>query len=1170
MRTIKRITDKLITFSVIVALVAALMFGALSFLFSGRVLADDEKTDTVEFVPSSLELSNTQFTETSGSYPASPTGWTASGTGAVKAGVIDLTASNYVNPDSNSTDGPNKAFELSQYPEYGNDTLIPRTPFGTDAFEGTDAKTLLVNTMPGNNVTATYAYASSDMTFEASSFYRVSAWVKTGNFAADTGATIKLTGLGENCAFYNINTVKDLKTENGIPVLNAQNNFGWVKYTFYVRTAPSESATVKLSLGIGDTVTDGDEDPVGLMPSPAHGYAFFDTVTAERISSYDYAFETSAFSANDIRDNVRINSTGNSMLLDLYDLDYLTADNGSGTVEIGTFSDNFEMWKNAEYTDDNDEPIYSGQASAQIYNSYATVDIEDNDIGLTSNPWSPLGVAEDSQRTNNPNIGGTNGNILMINSVYSNGEFKQGARGVASPDVTIKQHRYYRFGVWVKADGKNGAISGGNGVSIAVKGQSNNTANNNKLDSRYNDLTGDVEDKAHYGWKEQIVYIVGSSLSDLTVHFELWLGTPDSQSAGIALFDNVTFTELSHSEYESMSAADGGNVLTLDASATDTGVANGNFMSIGDYDEFEYPLPAADWTFHTPSDVGTTGFSRDEVNTDNAIYGIVPANRDSFDRLAASGAIPAVISNPADFANAPIYNALVLASTTKTAFCYQSSTITVQTDKATKIDVTMAVDGVTDGYGASLVLKTSDGAVVSTIENIKSTNNKFKTFTFYIDKPLAEQSLTLEIWLGLNDRKNNTQKLSDGKIYVKEVACAEWTVGSDTSTTAEYAKKLDEYRKAAASPALLEALDFGVVSFSSLSLDYYDIYSYGKEGGFVTPYLWNRTTTNDSTISGIFNSENVDHVYDGFDKKDQSDSMLFIYNTEFAKTTYSYANTISLVANTYYRLDVTLKVRLTDEIRKDKAFEGASVSLTGTTTETFENIKDTTTLVAQGDEDSRDYETFKTFSFYISSGANGGDIGLSISLGGDGAKGIRGILVVSDVSLTSIPNTSYEEIAEGTNVDSDYVRAVALSEASEDNNDDDNTEATPNDIQWWIIPTVIFSVCLVAAIIIIIVMRIRDRIKKKKKTVYTSEYDRERAFKDIEKLANADDAKSDKDEELDDDMTTDGADKEQTQAEPEATAEEAPAPTEEPAQNDEQPTAEAEETDKKPDTDLND
>ncbi len=1166
MRTIKRITDKLITFSVIAALVAALMCGALSFLFSGRVSADDEKTDTVEFAPATLELTNTQFTETSGSYPASPTGWTASGTGSVKAGVIDLTASNYVNPDSNSTDGPNKAFELSQYPEYGNDTLIPRTPFGTDAFADTDAKTLLVNTMPGDNVTATYAYSSSDMTFEADSFYRVSVWVKTGNFAADTGATVKLTGLGENCAFYNINTVKDLNTDNGIPLLTAQNNYGWVKYTFYVRTAPSESATVKLSLGIGDAVTNGDEDPTDLMPSPAHGYAFFDTVTAERISAYDYAFETSPFAPSAVRDNVRLNTTGTSMALDLYNLDYLTANNGTDTVEIGTFSDNFELWTNAEYTDDDDEPIYSGQASAHIYNSYATVDIKDNDFGLTSNPWAPLGVAEDSQRTSNSGFGGTNGNILMINSVYTNGEFKQGARGVASPDVTIKQHRYYRFGVWVKADGKDGAISGGNGVSIAVKGQANDTANNNKLDSRYNNLTGDDEDKAHYGWKEQVIYIVGSSLSDLSVHFELWLGTPDSQSAGIAMFDNVTFTELSYSDYEAMSAADGGNVLTLDAGAADTGVTNGNFILIGDYDEFKYPLPAADWSYHTPSDVGTAGFSRDEVNTDNAVYGIVPANREAFDKLADRGEIPANIVNPAHFANAPLYNVLVLSSSTKTAFCYQTSAITIPADQATKIDVTMAVDRVTDGYGASLVLKSSDGAVVSTIENITSTNNNFKTFTFYIEAPLSEQSLTLEIWLGLNGRKNNTQKLSDGTVYVKEAACSEWTVDSDTSTTAEYAKKLDEFRKAAASPALLETLDFGVVSFSAPSLDFYDIYSYGKEGGFVTPYMWNKTTTNESTISGIFNSENLGNIYDGFDKKDQTDSMLFIYNTEFAKTTYSYANTISLVANTYYRLDVTLKVHLTDEIRNDKAYEGANVSLTGTATETFENIKDTTTLVAQGDEASRDYETFKTFSFYISSGADGGDIGLSISFGGDGAKGIRGILVVSDISLTSIPNTSYDEIAESDSIDTDYVRAVALSEASDDSSDDNNTEATSNDIQWWIIPTVIFSVCLVAAIIIIVVMRIRDRIKKKKKTVYTSEYDRTRAFKDIEKLANADGgAKTDRDEELDDEISGDGDDADdehQTQ-----TVTEAPATNEQLSESEEQPTSAQS---KKADTDLND
>ncbi len=107
---------------------------------------------------------------------------------------------------------------------------------------------------------------------------------------------------------------------------------------------------------------------------------------------------------------------------------------------------------------------------------------------------------------------------------------------------------------------------------------------------------------------------------------------------------------------------------------------------------------------------------------------------------------------------------------------------------------------------------------------------------------------------------------------------------------------------------------------------------------------------------------------------------------------------------------------------------------------------------------------------------------------------------------------------------------------------------------------------MVAAIIIIVVMRIRDRIKKKKKTVYTSEYDRTRAFKDIEKLANADGgAKTDRDEELDDEISgggDDADDEHQTQ-----TVTEAPATNEQLSESEEQPTSAQS---KKADTDLND
>lgn len=1107
MHSIKRLKNKAITLFVSAA-VALSMLGA-AFTFT-RTAAFADIEEVPEFEPTSLGLSNTNFDSSSGSYPAAPSSWTGAnkdeGTGNVISGVIDLTASSYFGANSG-----NKAYKLDQYPEYADEKSMPQTIFGTSSeYSGTDAKTLLVNT--AKNAEVAYTYKSGDMTFAANSFYRVSAWVKTGDFAADTGATIKLSGLGENCSFLNINTVKNLPAENGIPVLTKENKYGWVKYTFYVRTSAALSKTVNLELGIGDAVQGNDEDPTEIMPRPASGYAFFDTVNAEQISAYTFAAETQHFVKTE-RTNVFDNGMGTAIAIDLNETDLITNGTGDDAVEIGTFSDGFDNWKTNIYYDENSEDhSYAGAARSLIYNSENLIE-EDNIYGLTQNPSTPFGKTEYSV-DGHPMFAGNNGNILMI-TTYNGKEFKNAAYGVASPEVKIERFKYYRFSVWVKGD----SIEGGNGISLAVKGKANG-ANRNKKITEYTGLTGDSAATSHYGWKEQIIYIQGSMLNDYTVSFELWLGAPTAQSAGIAMFDNVTFTELSYSDYKAMSAADGGNVFSsLDSAAEDTGIANGTFGSVGDMDdEIKFPLPVAEWSYLTPDKVETRGFSKNEVDTRRAVHGILPTDSKTFDEIANSGKIPGV-TNPAHIDHT-LNNVLLLSSISPTAFCYQSPSVTLAVDKANKLTVDMAVNGVSAGsYGASLVLKTTDGDVISTIENITATpDGTFKTYTFYLAAPLAEKTVYVEIWLGLNDRYDNTRKLSDGNIYVSKVALTEWTAADEnTPVSQEYDAQVEKYKKAIASSAGRKNLDFGVYSFSTPSLDYYDFYSYESEDGYGIPYSWNRSSVENgnAVISGLVNTDSMkpNLLYAGFDKKDLTGNMLYIYNTDKTRTVYTCNNELALVANTYYRIDVTVKVRVSDEVRTDKTSIGANIKLTGTSAE-FENIKDTTTLVSKNDEESRDYETFKTYSFYIATGEAGGNVGLEIAFGGTERNSyIQGRLIVGNITMTAIDNLDFENAQKDTN--NKMIKAVQLSENAAD--DDDNSgEAVTSDIQWWIIPTVIFSAALLAAVIIIVVVRVRDRIKRKKKVTYSSEYDRNDVMRDIERLQ----AQKDDDEE-----TVDNADK---------------------------------------------
>ncbi len=1090
MRIIKRITHKTAILIVTLALSIALCLGAFTLSFAYGTHASAE--DTEDYTSTSLDVTNTNFTDSSGgSYPANPNGWTGSDDkGAIKSGVIDLTASVY----NNGTESGNKLFKLDQYPEYSHADSTPKTIFNSKDRPGTDEKALLINTLPG--ATSVYSYKSSEMTFQPNSYYRVSAWVKTGNFAPDTGATIKLTGLGKSCAFININTVKNIaKDGDGIPVLNKDNDYGWVQYIFYVRTAPSVSHTVNLVLGIGDAPESASE-ATATPPSVASGYAFFDTVSAESISALEFARSTRDYNA--VGDGVTyLSNEKTGMALDLFELDYLTY-NGD---EIGTFSDGLTHWNTNPAYDPDEKSDYARPARAEIYNSFIDIDVEDNAHGLTQNPWAPYGKAENRNTVSNDMFAGQNGNILLL-TTYNGSSFRPAAGGVASPDVKIEKLKYYRFGVWVKSD----SVEGGNGISIAVKGESNDPKQNNKLKQWYNNLNGDDADKVHYGWKEQIVYIQGSAVKDLNVHFELWLGTPDAQSSGIAMFDNVTFTEISNTEFTEMSAADSGNVLILDAEATDTGVTNGSFTKIGELgDEVKYPLPVADWTYYTASTVESKDiFSKAEVNTDNAKYGIIPTDDKTFNSIRSE--LPVDVENPKTFSDSPLGNVLLISSSTPTAICYSSSDIVVNTDKAYRISVNMAVKIPDDGYGASLVLKTADGAVLSTIEGIKGPERAFKTYTFHLDSPLSDQTLKLEIWLGLNDRKSNASKLSSGNVYVSKVSAEEWTAAENSSIDTEFDEIFKKYIADISNPTLLKTLDYGVYSFKKPTLAYYDTYSYNLYTDDYAPlYSWSVTSPDVNALKyGVFDTENMKGLkpYDGFDKKDQSGAMLLVHNTSANRTTISYDNTLQLVSNLYYRLDVTVKVVLEDSIKNNDAMHGVDIGITGAVSEKFENIKDTTTLIAEGNEDSRDKETFKTYSFYIATGSDGGNLNIEITFGGNTPRSkIEGKLIIADVSMTSITNTTFEAVESNPTA---YQKAVKLSEASSEDSDD-NTEVTKGEIAWWIIPTVIFSVCLLAAIILIIVIRIRDRIKKNKKTTYSSEYDRASTLKELDRLSKSDD-----------------------------------------------------------------
>lgn len=1041
----------------------------------------------------SVDFSNKQFDETSGSSPASPSSWTGAGVagdsdGGVVSGVVDLDADNYHNANKD-TDGSSKdIYKLERYPEYK--TAVPQTPFGVQAYSGTNKKVLMINNAVSE---VAYGYTSNSVSFAAASYYRVSAYVKTGNFTEGKGATIKLDGLPEELKFSNINTVAELeKDSSGLPVLNEKNMYGFKKYTFYIATPLMTAHDVTLSLQVGDKAEDeNDEDKT--YYNPAKGYAFFDNIEAERISPNAFYTEAPVYGKED--NCIVKDFTENAVYLDDGDIDYMYTGEPQGEHnEIGSFERGFNGWTHIDDIDD----ITSVGSIPAIYNTSGTFS-EDNEYNLSERPYSPVG-----------NLDGTS-NIMLISSD------KPVATGFRSPEYTILRSTFYRLSYWVNTEN----ISGGSGATTVVRGTNNVADDDNKLVSSTTGLTGDTSNTMNYGWKQYAYYIKGSAINDNKISLELWLGQPGSVSSGIAMFDEIKLEKITPSEYSSNSSS--GSIVTFDPVFEDTGVTNGRFFEVGEYDEYSYPLVPASWTRITPDSVTTTGFSTEAVeSTKDVIDGVISTDIDHF---SANRTKYNNVDNPKPASG----NLLMMSSLEDTAVGYSSPTLTISSGKVYSLTVSMRTAAVT-GYGANLVVKSGNN-VIATIEGIKNASDGFKTYTFYIEGGTSDYSVTLEIWLGLNDRVSNKTKLAAGTVFVDRVAFAEMTEEIMTQTGKNYADFAKEYSDMRA--AGRTDFNFATYSFGRIDFAAYD--TYGK-GVVRTPYNWSLAFgASTNTVYGVFDHTALDgtstEIPPTFENEEGAgNNVLYIRNIAPSYSAITLNNTISLAANSYYSVQVSIKVDIADNLKDSETVVGAGIFLTGAEAN-FSNIIDTSTIEDYDKDEGYtiDEETFKTYTFYIKTGDEAVDVGLTLTLGDieHDDQYFAGRAYVNRIAVTDIGNVAYENELDNFDEDGEgyaeyikYNKNVDLStgddedgEGDGDGSEEDDSSAA-GEIAWWLIPSILFAVAILIAVVGTLIRKLLERRSEKKTVKVTTSYDRRTT---LHKLHNE---KSNEDEKVADEVDT--------------------------------------------------
>ncbi len=1061
----------------------ALALGVIASVSTVGLWARAEETEDLSFQRVATHPSNNQFSSSTGSAPKTPDSWTGGGIngkgeGTAIGGVMEL----------DSYPSNKNSYKLTEdYPEEFPDNVSPDSPFGADKLEGTNRNVLFINVRPdGTSAGTAYGYTSSSVTFNANRYYRVSASVRTGSFTKDSGAAIRLNGLDDNVAFTNINTVDDLYplSETNNYGWNSADRYGWEDFTFFIASSSYESQSVTVSLQVGDCFTQDDE----IKYAPATGYALFDNVEIFEISPSEF------LNANE-SEHVK-------------KFDYSAKSDKTLADETGS---NLDFYNPAAQ-----EPTLNGWQQVAIntnpnllplgvYDANSTFD-EDNVYHLSSDPLSSYGKYRR----------GDSG-ILVLSS-YRDGDFRSVAVGMSSGKFTLKRYHYYRVSAWIKTqDIDDGSGAGATLALSVIRNEEDNEYEGDNLFHTKTACKGNSENKSRGGYEFHSIFVKASVFKDYQASVECWLGTDGSESSGIAMFDNVTIEEIAPELYTKHSG--NGSSVDIDTAAgangnafrnfTDTGISNGEFYQIGEYDDFAYPLAPADWTRYTPDNVGTTDYSSNasHIKTEDIISGIIPTDKATYE--AHYKDFGENIINPRNGDG----SVLMLYSKTPTAFCYRSSNFTVTADKPGALTVSLWAYGI-DGYGASLVLK-NDAQIIASIENIKNTDG-FKEYTFYIEPNSADiTTLSVEIWLGNIDRQSNYTKTSSGRVFVERVSyhdIADDTASDGTTVTKSAATKFAEFKTAYADAKHNgnSQITQAAYSFKTIDFDAFDAYdtAYVKY-----PYDWKLSVDAGESSAvryGIFDPAgpgNDSTVTDSFKNSEGGSGygILMLENKASAASTISYNGSIALKADTYYKVDVSLRVSLSDAERENDKSAGATLSLSGTDF-SFKNIKDTAIRYGSDENATVLNENFRTYTFYIKAGSTESSVSLALALGdaSSSSKWTCGKVYVNSVSYTDITNVAYDEAVAAVKDGKEYSIIADLSTPADDTDSDNNTSGEKSELAWWLIPSILFAVAILIAIIGFVTRKILEKHAAKKGVVEkTVSYDR-RATLNQEHNKNAD------------------------------------------------------------------
>ncbi len=979
---------------------------------------------------STITVTDGQFPSTSSSVVKLASNWDSGYKGDfggdVISGIVNLSASADIDEDFM------EKTKLDSYSEYAN--ARPETPFGRNTdnkngkwyFPGTNSNVLMINTNSSSAIGTAYGYSSQAIELSAYSFYKFSAWVKTGVFVQDRGAVIKLSGFDYDIGFWNIDNHTEI--DNGM--------FGFTEYVIYVATADNTVSTT-VNLQVGDCYTYGEIGEEGYIEhiTPSNGYAFFDNVTCVKLSANAFYEETDGIGSSE---NVIVKDFNSDV--GVKSSQVLKA-NGSSD-EIGSFASGLNGWTKIFKSDvDSGHALYVG-----TYDAGKSFD-ENNDYGLTDNPYTPYG-----------NLDLLSDRNILVMSATSDANV-----GVESGEFTIERNKFYRVSVWANSQNFNDDSN----ASLVITGESNIASDEyvlNPVDIDSVAGSGDID--ARYGWKKYYFYVRGSVVKDCNVKLQLWLGY-DGNCTGTVLFDDVRLEEVSYSFFNNNSTA--GTVVSFDSTPSTT-VDNGRFFEAENYGD-EYPLVPVQWT-----EIGN--------RTENSVSGVILTDAEHY---SANFVKYLNVPNPVSQATNEYYNStrypsmLLLASNELSYFGYTSSSITLASDDDYKLSVTLRAIGM-EGSGANLWIDVN-GVAVASVKNIKSTSG-FKTYEFYLQGDKAfEDGTGIDYTATVNIALGNKSQKASGSIYVAEVALETLSDGDFDTKYAQFKTERNT------------DLSYDMYSFSSFDFFAYDATDSNAikksnnwsliesaeqaEGNFEYGVFDPNAKLNN--VGNSYIPAEITKAYNNLENK--FDSVYTIQTRNTAAVT-QLINPVKLEANSYYMLSVSMAVIINDTENQSADPYGAALYLSGD--DNYSKVKFEKVLTT--DSLTNKYE-FRTYQFYIASGETASTLYLRAALGDIAYPNryVSGQLYIAYVGLVDL-GSSDEEIEETATL---KIIDNHVDAEESDETEDEVTDTTESDTEkWWLIPSILFGVAIILAIVGSIIRSAIEKASRRKVKAQLSSYDR--------------------------------------------------------------------------------